>query len=116
MQKENQEQTKNQQINNIPLRSKPLSSYKKPILIGLQNIGQPTYINAVLQCLSQTEDLTNYFLDKKSLKQILNNNIAINNRDELQLSPVYFQLLDKLWDSNNFKGYFEPKRFIRAIP
>ena len=115
MQKENQEQTKNQQINNIPLRSKPLSSYKKPILIGLQNIGQPTYINAVLQCLSQTEDLTNYFLDKKSLKQILNNNIAINNRDELQLSPVYFQLLDKLWDSNNFKGYFEPKRFMKTV-
>ena len=115
MQKENQEQTKNQQINNIPLRSKPLSSYKKPTLIGLQNIGQPTYINAVLQCLSQTEDLTNYFLDKKSLKQILNNNIAINNRDELQLSPVYFQLLDKLWDSNNFKGCYNPIRFMKTI-
>ena len=40
----------------------PLSTYLNPTLIGLNNIGAACFINATLQCLSQTRDLSNYFL------------------------------------------------------
>ena len=34
----------------------------QPILIGLNNIGATCYMNATLQCLSNTKKLTEYFL------------------------------------------------------
>ena len=73
-------------------------------------------MNATLQCLSQTEDLTNYFLDeKRSGNKIKNNNIAIKNRNSPQLSPVYLELVKKLWDKNNIKGYFAPIKFMKLV-
>ena len=42
---------------------------KSPILIGLNRIGNTKYMNATLQCLSQTKDLTEYFL-KGNLNQV----------------------------------------------
>jgi hypothetical protein len=91
---------------NPPKASKPLTFYKGPTLIGLQNIGATCFMNATLQCLSQTEDLTNYFLDeKRSAQKVKNNNIAKKNRNDLQLTPVYLELVKNLWDKNNSKGY-----------
>jgi len=96
--------------------SKPLTFYKGPTLIGLQNIGATCFMNATLQCLSQTEDLTNYFLDeKRSAQKVKNNNIAKKNRNDLQLTPVYLELVKKLWDKNNSKGYVEPKKFMKTV-
>ena len=43
----------------------PLALFKNPTLIGLNNIGATCFINATLQCLSQTEELTKYFLKEK---------------------------------------------------
>ena len=37
---------------------------KKPILIGLNNIGATCYMNATLQCFSNTNKLTEYFLNE----------------------------------------------------
>ena len=104
--------------NNIkpPKASKPLTFYKGPTLIGLQNIGATCFMNATLQCLSQTEDLTNYFLDeKRSAQKVKNNNIAKKNRNDLQLTPVYLELVKNLWDKNNSKGYVEPKKFMKTV-
>ena len=102
--------------NNQPKPPKPLNFYQKPTLIGLQNIGSTCFMNATLQCLSQTADLTNYFLDEKhSSNKIKNNNIALKNPNNLQLSPIYLELVEKLWDKNNYKGYFEPRRFMKTI-
>ena len=55
---------------------KQISTYQKPTLIGLNNIGATCYLNATLQCLSQTAALTNYFLTEKNKEKIINNNIA----------------------------------------
>ena len=49
---------------NLNLKN-PLALFKNPTLIGLNNIGTPCFINATLQCLSQTEELTKYFLKGK---------------------------------------------------
>ena len=64
-------------------------SYLFPSLIGLNNIGAASFINSTLQCLSQTEGLTNFFLNKKNKKRIFNNNIALKNKNDNQLSPFF---------------------------
>ena len=78
-----------------------------PTLIGLNNIGATCFINATLQCLSQTEDLTNYFLNEKNKDNIIKNNVALNNQNDKQLSPYYLELINKLWD----KKATEPKSY-----
>ena len=71
-----------------PKEIDPLNLYDRPTLIGLNNIGATCFMNSTLQCLSQTKALTNYFLKKKSLDKIINNNIALKNKNDPQLSPV----------------------------
>ena len=72
-------------------------------------------MNATLQCLSQTEDLTNYFLDERHWENIINNNNAKSNRNLPQLTPIYLELVKKLWDKNNPKGYYSPKNFMKTV-
>ena len=71
-------------------------------------------MNSTLQCLSQTKELTNYFLNEKNQKTIINNNIALKNKNDLQLSPVYLELIQKLWDKNGSNS-FSPNKFINNI-
>ena len=79
-------------------------------LIGLNRIGPTKYMNATIQCLSQTIPLTNYFLDEKNKRKINNKNIS-----NLQLTRVYLELIEKLWEKkgpnsispNNFKKFIE---------
>ena len=111
-QKELEEKAKNQLINNqkLPLTCK---SFTKPPLIGLQNIGSTCYMNATLQCFSQTEVLTNYFLNENNYNKIYNNNIAKNNPQLLQLSPSYLTLINNLWKSD--KQYYPPTEFRKRL-
>lgn len=70
----------NKNNKNNPLTFKPISLYKQPTLIRLQNKGVSSLMNSILQCLSQTEELANYFLDEKHLPKLMNNNITIKNK------------------------------------
>ena len=87
------------------VKIKPLNSYTSPTLVGLNNIGALNIMNSFLQCLSQTKGLTNYFLNEKNKEKIINNNIALNNKNALQLSPSYLELIQNLWDKNGQKSY-----------
>jgi len=71
-------------------------------------------MNLTLQCLSQTKELTNYFLNEKNKDRIINNNIALKNKNDLQLSPVYLELIQKLWDKNGPKS-FSPNTFKNTV-
>ena len=71
-------------------------------------------MNSTLQCLSQTELLTNYFLKEKNINKIYNNNIAKSNSNELQLSPVYCELIQNLWAKNKITS-FSPNNFMNTI-
>ena len=95
---------------------KPLitcKSFINPPLIGLQNIGSTCYMNATLQCFSNTEVLTNYFLNEKNYDKIYNNNIAKHNPQLLQLSPSYLELINNLWKSN--KKDYPPTAFRKRL-
>ena len=54
------------------------------------------YINCVLQCLSNTEDLTKYFLNDYYLKEVNSGNIL-----KEQTYKLYYELLNKLWNKEN---------------
>ena len=97
-----------------PHEPDPILSYKKPTLIGLNNIGATCFMNSTLQCLSQTADLTNYFLKDSKKDRIINNNLAKENKNSLQLSPIYLELVKKLWDKKGGKS-FSPNEFMSTI-
>ena len=96
------------------LINQPILLYNSPALIGLNNIGATCFMNATLQCLSQTESLTNYFLKETNKDLILNNNIAKKNKLENQLSPSYLDLINHLWSKKRNKPY-SPYEFRRIV-
>ena len=91
----------------------PLDLYKAPTLIGLNNIGATCFMNATLQCLSQTKNLTNYFLKKNNQNKIYEKQNQTLN--ELQLCPIYLELIQNLWDKNNMNKSYSPNKFMNVI-
>ena len=92
-----------------------IECYSTPPLIGLKNIGSSCYKNSVLQCLSQTSDLVNFFLKESNKEKIMNNNIAKKNKNELQLCPIFFELIKNLWKKDAPYKSFSPENFLKAI-
>ena len=116
---QHQSQIQNQQSKNynlLPPKEKDLLElYQEPTLIGLNNIGATCFMNSTLQCLSQTKSLTNYFLKKSKFQIIMNNNIAKQNKNLPQLSPVYLKLIKMLWDKNKKGISFSPNEFMETV-
>ena len=78
----------NEQLQKIK-KVNPFILYSSPTLIGLNNIGATCFMNSTLQCLSQTKALTYFFLNENNKDRIINNNIALENKNNNQLSPIY---------------------------
>ena len=107
----------------ILIKFQPLLSYKKPSLIGLNRNGQPLFFNSILQCLSNIQELTNFFLFKYDFFQ------EENKKIKYPLSYYYSNLIKELWkipseeDSviNNYPYYkksflpFQIKEYIFKI-
>ena len=96
------------------MNNNPMILYLEPPLKGLNNIGATCFMNSTLQCLSQTKELTNYFLKQKNKNEIINNNIALENKNNYQLSPVFLELIQKLWDKNGDKSFY-PTKFMNTV-
>ena len=79
--------------------------YQKPPLIGLQNLGHSDYMNAVIQCLSNIEQLTSYFKYDSYIKQKIKENTN-------SLVASYKLIIDNLWpNKNKYKYSFNNNKY-----
>ena len=69
-------------------------------------MGNTFYFNSALQCLSNTEDLTKYFINKYFKKEI-NNGSSLGSKGFL--SKEYYKLINQMWNWGN--GKFAPKGY-----
>ena len=67
-------------------------------LTGSQNFGNTCYINSAIACLSNSIELTNYFLTKQ-----YKNEINTKNKHGLKgkLVNEWYNLLHEYWEENN---------------
>ena len=93
----------------------PLKLYVAPTLVGLNNIGATIFMNPTLQCLSQTKDLTTFFLKQKNLEKADSNSISLNNKDKCRLYSCFLELIQNLWDNKNGGKSYSPFKFKEVI-
>ena len=106
--KNNKNINQNQDIKSI--YKDELSKFKEPPLIGLANIGATCYMNATLQCLSNINLLTGYFLHNKHKFM----NMPINSTKK-QISKALSEVIYHLWNPNEPNKYYSPNNFKEII-
>lgn len=74
-----------------------------PILVGLNNVGATCYMSAALQCLSNTEGLTKYFLTE------------YKEKPQNKMANEYYKLVLNLWNRVNNNGSFSPINFKKVL-
>jgi len=86
-------------------------------LIGLKNLGNTSYMNSIIQCLSNTLELTYYYLSneyKNNIKTPVNNYKSNNNNKYGNISKSFYDILYKLWIENN-KNAINPMELKYSI-
>ena len=105
-------QIKQQQFNNNEngFIIKEISNFIEPPLIGLMNIELNSYMNATLQCLSNINKLTDFFL--------CNKNYFLNIQhysSEKPISKAFSDILYHLWNPNEPNKYYTTNYFIDIL-
>jgi ubiquitin C-terminal hydrolase len=77
-------------------------------LCGIANLGNTCWVNSILQCLSNTPGLRNYFLSNSYI-----NDINPNNEASYTLVETFNNLLKILWKVD---AVIDPTPFIKLLP
>lgn len=86
------------------------SSRAQPGLCGLSNMGNTCFMNAALQCLSNTPPLTDYILTDKFVDDINTNNpLGMHG----EIARTYAELIKVIWSGNHTS--FLPREFKCAV-
>ena len=93
----------NKKENELNIKEAQLSPKIAPILIGLNNIGATCYMNASLQCFSNTKKLTQYFFEH----YVADPKNTISNE--------YFEVLKNLWKVENNNKSYSPNSFKEVL-
>ena len=91
------------------LPQKPIVKFGIPGIIGLKNIGAPCYMNAILQCFSNTAKIRAYLLNKD-----IYNKLEINKDSTNKLSFALAEVLNNLWEILTHKDY-PPEHFKNVV-
>ncbi|XP_036386600.1 ubiquitin carboxyl-terminal hydrolase 21 [Megalops cyprinoides] len=76
--------------------------------VGLLNVGNTCFLNAVVQCLSHTESLRYYCLTKAYQKEM-------GSSKEPKLMNAFTQVLADLWDVNRTDAPVNPGKFYNVF-
>ncbi|XP_024858696.1 uncharacterized protein LOC112449962 [Kryptolebias marmoratus] len=69
--------------------SRTRSSWNRPGVCGLDNLGNSCYLNAVLQCLSSTVPLVEHLLNPDTRREL--------TKCKCRVAEVFLRLLEKMW-------------------
>ena len=79
-------------------------------LVGLKNFGNTCFMNSAIQCLSNCEELTLYFLSKLYQKEI---NSTSKYGTGGKIAESYAELLEELWKGDD--KYIVPYNFVKIF-
>ena len=96
-------------LNNLNTEMNPNNylglNQQQPILVGLTKIeGATCYMNAILQCLSNTKHLTEHFLRAYQ-----------NDNPGAVIANDYYEILSNLWSRENNKKAYNPESFAKKL-
>ncbi|KAI4901517.1 hypothetical protein NFI96_033434, partial [Prochilodus magdalenae] len=76
--------------------------------VGLRNVGNTCFLNAIVQCLSHTRSLRDYCLTKTYLQDMCSS-------QEPELMNEFTKVLEGLWDVNGGDTTVNPGKFYRVF-
>ena len=105
---------RNNQFFNINKKIFLKDIFLRPPRVGLNNIGAAVYMNAILQCFCQIEELVIYFKYDNHVNEIK------DNYNEKYLTPSFKILIEEIWPKDAEKNepgirYYSPFEFRKKI-
>ena len=86
------------------IKAEEIKNYLKPLsnhgLTGLKNIGNSSYINSIIQCLSNTPELMYYYISGLYKKDIKISEVKKKGYVPGKLSEEFANLLSQMWIEN----------------